>query len=462
MTRALLCALLLSSAASAVEADAELEGNPAASTIKGLPHYRVGKGSSLSLKLTGPAAMRFEVRREGTAAKPITAAVELDGKPLTAGVVELGLDDAKSDRGQALSKTSSIAALVPKGKHTVKLRWPADASGDALVALSGVKLAPATLLALPGLEAAPSAKNDPPPLPLPVAAEKKGGKSAPLDLPLAKTAAPASPPVASAATPPAAAKPPVTTVSAQPAAGAKPAASTAPAGQAASGARPVATAMAMPVDRPLVLRGPELWEVTALAGGERSSEDYSPSTSHTHLALQATRAFSDLWMLNAEFGWRSSAQQYSVAQPGSTGGTSTTVDENRFDLSAGVGYDFGPRLLRDGRLQVMPVLGVKYLGIRNRAFPADLFGVQLGGRVGYALSSAVIAQTEFGYAYNLSVSSSRSALGAPTGDFTVRAGLKLPLAGGYALSLNYQGDILAFNNVYRVAHGAAVGFGYSF
>jgi hypothetical protein len=211
----------------------------------------------------------------------------------------------------------------------------------------------------------------------------------------------------------------------------------------------------------LVLRGPQLWSVIALLGGDRSSEEFTASSSGTRVGLLATRALGAEWMLEGQFHWRNSTQEYAIQQPG-TGGRVSSLDENRFDVGASGGFDFGPRLVESGRLLLMPLLGIKYVGIRNRAFPSDLIGPQISGRVGYSLSSAVIVQAEFGYTYNLSVSSSRSALGAPVGDFAVQAGLALPMAGHYALSLNYQGDILAFNYVYRVAHGAAVGLSYSF
>jgi hypothetical protein len=201
--------------------------------------------------------------------------------------------------------------------------------------------------------------------------------------------------------------------------------------------------------------------VTALVGGDRSSEDYTASNSGTRVGVVATRALSTEWMLEGQFPWRNSTQEYAIQQP-NQGGQTSSLDENRFDAGLSGGFDFGRWLLPDGRLLLMPMLGINYVGIRNRAFPSDLFGPQISGRVGFALSPAVIVQAEFGYTYNLSVSSSRSALGAPVGNFAMRAGFSLPLAGNYALSLNYQGDILAFNYVYRIAHGAAVGLGYSF
>jgi len=59
------------------------------------------------------------------------------------------------------------------------------------------------------------------------------------------------------------------------------------------------------------------------------------------------------------------------------------VDENRFDVAAGIGHDFGPSIAQSGRLELTPMLGVHYLGLRNDAFPSDLFGPRSpAGRAG--------------------------------------------------------------------------------
>src|SRR2546430_6289611 len=47
------------------------------------------------------------------------------------------------------------------------------------------------------------------------------------------------------------------------------------------------------------------------------------------------------------------------------------VDEQRTDFSLSSGYDFGPLLLKSGRLLAMPTLGARYLGVRNGSFPVE-------------------------------------------------------------------------------------------
>jgi hypothetical protein len=206
----------------------------------------------------------------------------------------------------------------------------------------------------------------------------------------------------------------------------------------------------------------QLWTVRGFVGGERSGEQsYTEPASHSRLGVEATRWFSGAWIARGEIDWRSSTQAYVPLH--SATNSPVKVDENRFDVLATVGHDLGPRLVPSGRLELTPMLGLAYVGIRNQAFPSDLIGPDIGGRVRWALSPAVIVHATVGYTFNLAVASvQNSALKSPKSDFNTRAGLSLPLSGGYALELDYSGDVLAFENTFRVAHGAALGFGTSF
>ena len=207
-----------------------------------------------------------------------------------------------------------------------------------------------------------------------------------------------------------------------------------------------------------------LWTVRAMVGAERSTEQaYTDPVSLSRLGVEATRWFSGTWIARGELDWRTSRQAYVPLHTAAQNSRSVLVDENRFDVAAGVGYDFGPRIAQSGRFELTPMIGVHYLAIRNDAFPTDLIGPEIGGRARWALSSSVILHATLGYTYNLSVASTQnSALKSPVGDFNARAGLALPLSGGYALELDYSGDVLGFQNTYRVAHGAAIAFGTTF
>jgi hypothetical protein len=203
------------------------------------------------------------------------------------------------------------------------------------------------------------------------------------------------------------------------------------------------------------------WNVTIFAGAERGSEDFTAPATLGHLGAEATRSFWENGLALVQFDWRMSRQTYVLGQPSSVAGDRSTVDEHRYDALVGVGYDFG-HLFDGARLQITPMVGLKYIRLQNRAYPADLFGVDLMGRIRYALSSAVAVHGSLGWMYNVIHPASFSALGSPLGQFGYRAGLEFPLKSGYALSLDYQGDILAFDYSYRVAHGATAGFGKSF
>jgi hypothetical protein len=281
-----------------------------------------------------------------------------------------------------------------------------------------------------------------------------------LDLPVPATPKTPPPPAVEAASPP---KP-------LPSPSPEAVAAQNPVQPSAVAAFPAATGPAKPAQLPVALGaqaaprspGPEAWILTLFAGAERGSENFVESSTLAHLGLEATRtAWVDAFAV-FQLDWRISRQTYVLGQP-SAGASSdaSRVGEQRWDALFGVGYDFGP-LLHTPRLLLAPIVGLKYVRLQNSAFPADLFGVDLGGRARYSLSHAVAAHASFGWMYNLVHASFFSALGSPLGQFGVKAGLDFPLAGGYALSLDYQGDILTFDYSYRVAHGAAAGFGKSF
>src|SRR5260221_2418173 len=330
------------------------------------------------------------------------------------------------------------AEKKPEAKKKKEAAKPADAKAAAS------KPVPAPPLPLPGFDDAKPADNKvaAPPLPLP-------------------GTQPAPPPAAIAQPKPPAPAGPTPAVTAQP----KPPAPAPRAPAAGAAAPPMAAAAVRPPD--LRLRpdpDQQLWSVRAFVGGERSTEQsYTSGTSQSRLGAEVTRWFSGTWLARAEFDWRSSAQAYVPLH--SATNSPVSVDENRFDGALNVGFDLGPKIAESGRLELTPMLGLAYVGIRNQACPSDLIGPNIGGRARWTLSPAVIAHATLGYTYNLSVASAQSqnsALKSPHGDFNARAGLALPLAGGYALELDYSSDVIAFENTFRVANGAALGFGTSF
>jgi hypothetical protein len=478
---AFLCALLAPLLAHAASPRAQLDANAVSVevTVRGArqAHYRIAPGKALTLKVTGPVNVRFALRAEGgTPGQTIVALAELDGnaaaQPSVSAVVEA---QATSDRGLAVSQAARFAVSVPEGKHTVVLRWPSSAAADGLAAVGGVRIsrkrAPAEAaspLQLPGAPAPKSKKEKRAaagkapltlpdvelsapatgkPLPLPeIAAAPKAAPSAPAPAPQQS----APPAAAAVAPPPAAAAAPLVLAPAPP-----PPAKTSP---------PAADRVATPTvalrSEPSWGPGPGVLTLMLFGGAERSNQDFTSAATVAQFGLEVSRA---LWVSGLalfQFDWRASQQSYVLGQPGSANDASK-VDEYRYDILAGIGYDFS-HLLGTPGLTAAPIIGLKYIRIANSTFPADLFGVDLMGRLRYSLSQAVAIHTTFGWIYNLVHPSRFSALGSPLGQFGVRAGFDFPLAGGYALALDYQGDILTFDFSNRVSHGASAGFGKSF
>lgn len=328
------------------------------------------------------------------------------------------------------------------------------------LALSGAALAQQPPpLPLPPMEKAEpkkdAAKKDlpPPPLPLP---GTTAAKPAPITLPGVEAQKPPAPPAAKPAPAATAQKPPAATPAHATTAAEKPKTAAAPAAPMAASAVQVNDLRLRPSAEE------QLWTIRGFVGGERSNEQsYTEAAAHTRLGAEVTRWFSGTWLVRGEFDWRSSNQGYVPLH--SATNTPVKVDENRFDAVLALGFDVGPRMAQSGRLELTPMIGVAYVGIRNQAFPSDLVGPNFGARARWSLSSAVIAHATVAYTFNLAVASvQNSALKSPKGDVSTRAGLALPLSGGYTLELDYSGDVLAFENTFRVAHGAALGFGTSF
>jgi hypothetical protein len=229
---------------------------------------------------------------------------------------------------------------------------------------------------------------------------------------------------------------------------------------------PPAPAVSARVATPALAFRPEpawdhgVWALMLFGGAARSTQDFTAAATLARFGLEASRTLWITGLALIEFDWSTSRQAYVIGQPGAANDNSR-VDEYRYDLLAGIGYDFG-HLLGNPRLTAAPVIGLKYLRLENSTFPADLFGVDLMARLRYALSQAVAVHANLGWAYNLVHPARFSALGSLLGQLGVRAGLDFPLAGGYALALDYRGDVLTFDYSTRVSHGASAGFGRSF
>lgn len=436
-TCALLCALAGTAALGKGTPQAEL-GEGARSvrvTIGGKKarQFRVATDNPLTLTVTGPARVSFAVRGEGAAPAPAEATVEVDGEVARKAMVGVALDPAaKSDKGTQLTGPTRIVVKLKSGSHRVVVRWPAR--GDALVAVAGLKLlAPRVATALP----LPLPVAAPPPLPLPQRSEPS---PAPPPQVAAKAEPPGSQPPAAVRAPTAA---PTPVASILPRVNVPPPARSGPLGDLSPG-RPDA-------ERPYLALS---------AGFERNTEQFIDSSGLAHFGLEAIHPVSAAFAV-LQLDLRTGRQAYASGKVSPAGADVVRLDEQRFDAFLGLGYDFAP-LFAIGDLTAAPVLGLKYIRLQNNAYPADLFGVDLGGRLRYGLSQAFGIHGAVSWMYNLIHPAAFSATGTPLSQLGFRAGFDFPLSGGYALSLDYQGDVLAFDFSYRVAHGASAGFGKSF
>ena len=409
LAAALLFVPLLAPAARAAEpaftGGLELPGSP------GLLFQRCAE--SKQVKATGPRDLTFTVRASAKS-KLLELTPLLDGAAQKPRSFEPVADTGRGPRGVTLAKPLKVAVAVPAGEHTVGLRcsaadevWIGLPSGSDLSL--DVDLTPAPVAAMP-----------PPPLP----------EALPLDTsPLPSAKKDTRTIIATTAKPP------------EPAA-----------------ANSVATSA-----RGQGGDAPPRWSLEFRAGGDRSSESYTDSSTVGHFGGEV--GFRPIPRVPILLGGdlRLSTQRYRVGGLGTDGssGYSPAVSEQRTDIYAASGYDLGDLLLHDllgGRFSAIPLGGLHYLGIRNGTFPADFLGVEFGLRLRYALSPGLTLLAGGATAFNfLKKHDTLSAVGRPFAVTTLRLGLALPIAGGHALELEYEGDLLAMTYDTRVSHGVSLG-----
>lgn len=405
-------------------------GKAVVATIHGasLTYYQLARGSSLTARVQGPGTLDLVLRSESGRSKT-TPRAELDRKLLSIAEIPSGIDKDARVAGTPTSRASTLAVHLTPGAHSLKITWPSTAGAGGLVYLSvseglsppGVVSADLSLgdllSTLPEHPASPGAAKP---------AKGGVGETAPVTRTLSATPSKAETRPSSG---PLAAPGPTAVV-------------------AAAGTSPA-------------------WDHVSLdlhLGAERSSESYTAPTTLGSAGLELAYWPGSHVPILAGVDERFSHQAYASRQRGleGQGPARVDLDEQRLDVKLVSGYDFGPRMLKSGRLVALPMLGVHYLGLRNGAFPADLFGVDVMGRVRYSLSPGVSLSSGIGWTYNLLSPTSTSFVGAPKSHIGIEAGLWLPLQGSFALELAYRGDFLAFKTDLRASHGATLGFHSSF
>jgi len=215
-----------------------------------------------------------------------------------------------------------------------------------------------------------------------------------------------------------------------------------------------------PFERPYA-RSAQPWNVTVLLGGERSHEpSYTDSVLLGRVGVEGTLRFAENWFAVVSADWRSSRQQY--APFNGPPGARVSVDENRFDFSGLAGYDLGALFPVNGRFELTPLAGAQALTARNNGFPFSLLGPSAGLRASWTFEPFTVRAIAT-YTYNLNKDSSGpNAFLSPVSTFATRAGLQFRLNQTYAVELDYVGDAIEFEHVWRIGHGAVLGFSRSF
>ena len=411
---ALLAALLLPAAVNAQEFAGSL-------TFDGSPGVKFARCSERpSLKLSGQKKLTLLVRAEGHARK-LVLIPEVDGNGQKGVPVSMSRSPLKSDKGKALTVEAMVDIDLPDGAKEVRFRCLDSEDAFLGVRLPLPELSLIDALPMPPLATAPVAPPAPPP----------AKKAPPTDLPLDLDLKPGKPVAGVAAAAPKAVEsgPDVLLPGAPP-------------GSDSSKRHSLTFA----------LRG----------GAQHSQETFTDSTSTGLLSGEVSYSLIPRVPLRLAADWRKYTQAYSVTGLQATGAGAARVDEQRLDLSLTGGYDLGPFIVSSGRWELMPALGVKYLGVRNGTFPVDLFGPEVGLRMRFALSDGLYLFGDGTVTINvMKKKGTLSSVGRPASDIALTAGIGLPLsgalAGGHALELAYVGDVLPMAYDTRVAHGATLG-----
>jgi hypothetical protein len=457
MTRAIqLFAALLAISASAARAE-EFSGGV---VLKGSSGKFARCSGKPTVSVAGAKELTLLVRAEGKSRR-VVVIPEVDGAALKAMPVAVQSSSDKSDKGNRLSKVAKVTIALPDGAQSAGFRCLG--ADDAFLAV-----APAAPEALPDL---PGAAGAEPALPAPAATASSDLPDLPASTPSPAVKAPEADPELPALPP----SKPAPTAEAEPPAplpqlpspeelaasrtitatkvSDKPAEAAA---EKHDAAEPLPAPSGEPGDRfVLALRG----------GGGRSSETFTNPVALGFAGGELGYRLAPRIPIQLAGEWRASKQGYLVGGLRSDGKSAFNpeVDEQRADVALTSGYDFGPAIMKSGRLFLMPMGGVRYIGVRNGTFPVDLFGPELGVRSRFSLSQGLYLAAGVETTFNaMKKKGTLSAVGRPFADVAIQAGVGMPLAGGHSLELQYVGDVLPMTYDTRVSHGAAVGVRSSF
>ncbi len=218
----------------------------------------------------------------------------------------------------------------------------------------------------------------------------------------------------------------------------------------------------------VVVRQPEAaplaqWFLLVHLGAESATERYTDSVVDGRAGVELSRRLFENQLALLSMDARTVRQPYrqNVATPGSPNSTSG-IDEQRYDVRLGYGYDFGSKLVGADRL-VFALLGVaEYQRWQNPVYPANYFGLGFGAQARLLLAGPFAVVGGSTWTFNTVKNTNANAVGTPRNDLAVRGGMEMAISERHSLEITYRGDLLTLSNDYRFTNGVSVGFGTAF
>lgn len=195
--------------------------------------------------------------------------------------------------------------------------------------------------------------------------------------------------------------------------------------------------------------------LTAGAGGTDEKQTASDMTGGAGLGL-TYRPLARM-LVDARFDWSRYSQGYLAANRLADGSRGLTVEESRWGGALAFGYDLlGPQVL-DGKLALLPQVGLRMFWLDNSAFSTWSGAPTVGLRAGFAATERLSAQAGMNFGYVLfGKQGAPSVMGDTQAVWSYDAGVSLGFGQRYRVRLSYVGETLSFEHTYRYSNGAAL------
>lgn len=197
-------------------------------------------------------------------------------------------------------------------------------------------------------------------------------------------------------------------------------------------------------------------ETTARIGHRLSGEDATFQQPINWMGASVQYAPISQMIVDADFAYSDHDQAYIAQTPIPGQDAAVIVDEERWDTGFNMGYNVLPADVLDGKLALVPRLGLRILWLDNPGFDLTGGGPQVGLTAGYQATDRLTLQGGFAYAHVLfGDADTPSALGEMDGVWSYDVGAEIGFGDRYGLRLSYVGETLTFERAYRVSNGAA-------